>query len=296
MVIIEVGSSTTKAYLCENDKINKLKQKTILFKNHYKLNNKLEQQDKNDLFEFVLSINDEEIHVYGTSIFRNLTFNERKNWLIEFNSKTGLDFNIVSAQEENEYTVYGAIANTKYNGNIAVMIGGGGSTEIAVTNNGKIIKTINESFGAMDVTDNYPSLKDNFVKEDYKEMVNKTVKLMDKQNQFSNYSADILILAGGDYLYFYDELNYKINKNEFYSNPLQPYCLNMDLMTQLDFDFFYNVNLEDICKKTGDYGWWLGARGMRICVNAVCQILNVKYIIPTRITMVYGIVERLKNS
>ena len=139
MVIIEVGSSTTKAYLCENDKINKLKQKTILFKNHYKLNNKLEQQDKNDLFEFVLSINDEEIHVYGTSIFRNLTFDERKNWLIEFNSKTGLDFNIVSAQEENEYTVYGAIANTKYNGNIAVMIGGGGSTEIAVTNNGKII-------------------------------------------------------------------------------------------------------------------------------------------------------------
>ena len=41
MVIIEVGSSTTKAYLCENDKISKLKQKTILFKNHYKLNNKL---------------------------------------------------------------------------------------------------------------------------------------------------------------------------------------------------------------------------------------------------------------
>ena len=140
MVIIEVGSSTTKAYLYENDKISKLKQKTILFKNHYKLKNKLEQQDKNDLFEFVLSINDEEIHVYGTSIFRNLTFNEKNDWLIEFNSKTGLDFNIVSAQEENEYTVYGAIANTKYNGNIAVMIGGGGSTEIAVTNNGKIIK------------------------------------------------------------------------------------------------------------------------------------------------------------
>ena len=61
MVIIEVGSSTTKAYLCENDKISKLKQKTILFKNHYKLNNKLEQQDKNDLFEFVLSINDGQV-------------------------------------------------------------------------------------------------------------------------------------------------------------------------------------------------------------------------------------------
>ena len=52
-----------------------------------------------DLFEFVLSINDEEIHVYGTSIFRNLTFNERKNWLIEFNSKTGLDIIFKVIQE-----------------------------------------------------------------------------------------------------------------------------------------------------------------------------------------------------
>ena len=67
-------------------------------------------------------------------------------------------------------------------------------------------------------------------------------------------------------------------------------------MDKCDKDFFYKVSLEEICKRTNNDGWWRGARGMRLCVKSLVDILEVQYIIPTRISMVYGIVEKLKNQ
>ena len=137
-IVVEVGSTTTKAYLY-NGKVEKLDSIVIEFKNNFKKNDKISDTDKNLLFDFINNLKNicQDIHVYGTSIFRNLDNEFRKNWLCEFYDNTNLVFNIVSSKIENEYTVYGAIAHTSYDGNIAVMIGGGGSTELSITNNGK---------------------------------------------------------------------------------------------------------------------------------------------------------------
>ena len=67
-------------------------------------------------------------------------------------------------------------------------------------------------------------------------------------------------------------------------------------MDKLDRDFFYNKSLDEICKRTNNEGWWRGVRGMRICVKTLVDALGVKYIIPTRITMVYGIKEAIKSG
>ena len=291
-VIIEVGSTNTRGYFYENDKINDLGRKTIEFKNHYKREQKLNKNDKKILFDFINSLDEDNIFVYGTSIFRNLTDEQKREWLVEFKEKTGIEFNIVTSDMENEYTVYGAIANTNYKGKVAVMIGGGGSTELAILEDGKIIEKANSNFGAMDVTDNFPDLKTDFTTTDFEVMVSETKKLIN----MPRHKADILILAGGDYIYFYEELKYSIKKNEFCENDLQPYIIDKELMDELDQDFFYNVSLEKICKQTSDDGWWRGARGMRICVKALVDILGAKYIVPTRINMVYGIVEELKKK
>ena len=67
-------------------------------------------------------------------------------------------------------------------------------------------------------------------------------------------------------------------------------------MDKFDRNFFYNISLEEICKRTNKDGWWRGARGMRLCSKALVDILDVKYIIPTSISMVYGIIEKIKNE
>ena len=291
-VIIEIGSTNTKGYLYKDGEVKSLGFKTIEFKNHYKKENKIDEEDKKLLFSFVNEIKIDRTYIFGTSIFRNLTDEQKDEWLKEFKEKTELDFRIVTSDMENEYTVYGAIADIDYDGKIAVMIGGGGSTELSIVEKKKIIEKANSSFGAMDTTDMFPDIKTDKASTDYDLMVEETKKLVNVPEN----KADILILAGGDYIYFYEELNYPVTKNKFYDNPLQPYSLDVETMDKLDCNFFYEVSLDEVCERTKNEGWWRGARGMRLCVKALVDILDVKYIIPTRISMVYGIVEKIKNN
>ncbi len=291
-VIVEIGSTTTKAYLYENATIKNIGFEEIEFKNHYQQEGKITEKDKEKLFQFINTIEEKNIFAYGTSIFRNLKEREKKAWIEEFKQKTGFNFTVVTSDMENEYTVYGAISNIDFKGKIAVMIGGGGSTELSIVKNGKIIEKANSPFGAIDITDMFPDLKEDHVKTNFDTMVNATKKMV----KVPKNKADILILAGGDYIYFYEELNYPITKNKFYDNPLQPYSLDVQTMDQFDRNFFYQVSLEEVIKRTKKEIWWKGARGMRLCVKALVDILEVKDIIPTRISMVYGIAEELKKS
>lgn len=291
-IIIEIGSTNTKAYLYEDNKVNDLGFKTIEFKNNYKKNKRIDDNDKKLLFDFIKSFDEENIFVFGTSIFRNLNDNEKKSWLEEFELETGFKFNIITSDMENELTVYGTVADIDYDGRIAVMIGGGGSTELSIVENGRIIEKANSTFGAMDTTDMFPDLRTDYATTDYEYMVEKTKELVNKPEN----KADLLILAGGDYIYYYEELKYPVEKNKFYDNELQPYCLDTTTMDKLDRNFFYEISLEEVCKRTNNDGWWRGARGMRLCVKALVDILEVKYIIPTRISCVYGIVEKIKNN
>lgn len=291
-VIIEVGSTNTKAYLCNDNEVLDLGFKTIEFKNHYKKENKINDNDKKVLFDFINSIDNANVFVFGTSIFRNLDGVSKEEFLKEFKDKTGRDFYIVTPEEENEYTVYGAVSKVKYTGNVAVMIGGGGSTELSIVRNGEIIESCNSSFGAMDVSDNYPDLRSDIATTSYDKMLDETKTLVNKPNN----NADVMILAGGDYIYFYEELSYPVIKNTLWSDELEPYMLDTVTMDKLDREFFYNKSLDEICIRTNNEGWWRGARGMRICVKALVDILDVKYIIPTRISMVYGISEAIKSG
>ena len=261
-------------------------------KNHYKKENKINDNDKKVLFDFINSIDNANVFVFGTSIFRNLDVVSKEEFLKEFKDKTGRDFYIVTPEEENEYTVYGAISKVKYTGNVAVMIGGGGSTELSIVRNGEIIESCNSSFGAMDVSDNYPDLRSDIATTPYDKMLDETKTLVNKPNN----NADVMILAGGDYIYFYEELSYPVIKNTLWSDELEPYMLDTVTMDKLDREFFYNKSLDEICIRTNNEGWWRGARGMRICVKALVDILDVKYIIPTRISMVYGISEAIKSG
>jgi len=291
-IIVEVGSTTTKSYLYENNTIKELDMVVIPFKADYKKDNRINEYNKKMLFNFIKSIKEKNIFVYGTSIFRNLNNIERESWIKEFKYNTGFDFMVVTPDMENEYTVYGVINDIDYDAKIAIMIGGGGSTELSIVENGKIIEKANSSFGAIDIVESYPDLKEDKATTDYDFMINETKKLVNVPKN----KADLLVLAGGNYIYFYEELKYPIEKNKFYKDVLQPYCIDRESMDIFDKKFFYDMSLDEIGKRTNNGVWWRGTRGMRICVEALVQVLDAKYIIPTKINMVYGIAEILKNK
>lgn len=295
MIIVEVGSTNTKSYLYDGV-VSEIGLVTIEFKNNYKKYGRLTQSDLALLYDYVTGFKskDTDIHVYGTSIFRTLSDDEFLSFAKDFKSKTNINFNVVTADMENEFTVYGVIGNNDYKGKLAVMIGGGGSTELAIIENKKIIEKHNFSFGAMDICDKFPDIGNDKAITDFKEMVQHAVSLCKEPDN----KADALVLAGGDYLRFYLTLGYPLEKNDFYNDVNQPFMMDVKTMEECDYDFFYNRSLTDIQNKdTLLKGWWSGGtRGMRICVYAISEIVRAKYIIPSKISMVYGIVEKLKEG
>jgi hypothetical protein len=71
--------------------------------------------------------------------------------------------------------------------------------------------------------------------------------------------------------------------------------LNFETLNIYDNDIL-NKSLGEIKKQNPDnVDWWNGARGMRFCMNAVARELRAKYIIQTRINMLIGIAEEIKN-
>lgn len=294
-IVVEVGSTNTKTYLYE-EKLKDLGTITIEFKNNYKLNNEINVNDLNKLYNHISNLKkyDCPIHVFGTSIFRTLDNLERGKFLKEFKDNMEIDFTIVTQEMENELTVYGVISEIDYNGRIAVMIGGGASTEVSIIENKKIIEVAHNNYGAMDICDKYPDINEDTATSILKEMIENTYDI----TNIPDNKSEILVLAGGDYLKFYETLKYPLNRNKFYLDDKQPWYLDTLSMYEYDKDFFYHKSLLEIQNENfSSREWWNGGtRGMRVCVSAIAKAVDAKYIIPTRISMVYGIINKIKNS
>lgn len=294
-IIIEVGSINTKTYLYE-EKLKDLGSININFKINYKLNKKIMESDLEKLYEHIENLKkyDCPIYVFGTSIFRDLDNLERGKFLKEFKDNTSIDFTIVTQEMENELIVFGVVSEIDYQGKMAIMIGGLETTEITIVEDNKIIETVHNNYGAKDVCDRYQDINEETASSLLNTMIEDTLDI----TKIPDNKADILVLAGGDYLKFYETLKYPLQRNRFYLDPKQPWCIDLLSMQECDEDFFYHKSLIEIQNENFECrDWWNGTtRGMRICINANMKAVNAKYMIPTKISMVYGIIEKIKNS
>lgn len=286
-LIIEVGSTCTKLDEVNDSEIKRIKDVTIEFKRNF---SKLKQLDGNDVKKLINLVKEEQkqykdIFVCGTSIFRALEEQMKEKFLTEFKVETGLDFNIISQEEENKYTVEGATRNVK--GKVAVFIGGGGSTEIAIYDNG-IKEMCNTKIGVIDVMEQYPDLGENLATTDVK-TVREWVKTKLK---IPTQKADVLILAGGGHMKFAKNSGITFEKNTLFEDKQEP--IMMDINTRkLDTERYYKkISLDEIRSKVNDPEWWYATRAMCAMVLEVAESLDVKYIIPTDISMVYGLANK----
>ena len=286
-LIIEVGSTCTKLDEVSDAGIKRINDVTIEFKRNF---NKLKQLDNNDVDKLINLVKEEQleydnIFACGTSIFRGLEQQMKEEFLKKIYIETGLEFNIISQEEENKYTVEGATRNVQ--GKVAVFIGGGGSTEIAIYDNG-IKEMCNTKIGVIDVMEQYPDLGENLARTDVKtvrEWVKTKLKLPTQK-------ADVLILAGGGHMKFTKNSGITFEKNTLFEDKQEP--IMMDINTRkLDTERYYKeISLDKIRSKVNDPEWWYATRAMCAMVLEVADNLDVKYIIPTDISMVYGLANK----
>lgn len=263
--------------------------KTIQFKKHYNEDKELRESD---IKELVKSINDlkcisKDIYVCGTSIFRTLDDVERNDFLTRFKNETGYNFDIISQERENELTVYGATRFIK--DRACVFIGGGGSTEIAIYDN-EIKESVNTKIGVIDVMQDFPDLAGDYATTDIEEVKN----FIRERLNLPKEKADILILSGGGHEKFARMSGIKYEKNILYKDNASPIMMDIETRRKDTERYYKEISLDEIRKKVNDPDWWYATRAMCAFVLVVAEEIGAKYVVPTDISMVYGILKGLE--
>ena len=288
-IIVEVGSICTKIDRFNGTTIEKLERKTIQFKKHYNEDKKLRESDVTELIKSIQELKNisNDIYVCGTSIFRTLDETEKISFLERFKNETGYNFNIISQEKENELTVYGT---TKFvNDKVCVFIGGGGSTEIAIYDKG-IKESANTKIGVIDVMQEFPDLAEDIATTDL-ETVKKFIK---ERLNLPKEKADILILAGGGHEKFARYSGIKYEENTLYKDEASPIMMDIETRKSETERYYKAISLDEIRNRVNDPDWWYATRAMCAFALVVAEKIGAKYVVPTDIAMVYGILEKEK--
>lgn len=285
-IIVEVGSTCTKIDMYDGENIKKLENLVIQFKKNYYEENKLKESDVKELIENVNKLKSisKDIFVCGTSIFRDLAIDEKESFLKRFEEETGYKFNIISQEKENKLIVMGATRCTKQK--VCVFVGGGGSTEISIYDNG-IKESINSKIGVIDIMQSFPDLAENFATTDIEE-VKKAIK---QKLKLPKEKANILILAGGGHEKFARGSGIKYEKNTLYEDKASPIMMDVETRKAETKRYYKEISLDEIRKKVSDPDWWYATRAMCAFVLVVAEEIGAKYVIPTDIAMVYGLLN-----
>ena len=291
--IIEIGSNNTKTHIYDDGKVLYEKTTTIEFKKNYKANKKVDEKDLAKLYKEIEKAIEytENIHVYGCSIFRNITSDELEEINAELRNKFNIEIKVVSQEEEALFTALGCYSDVDYKGNICVFIGGGGSIELILANNGKVIDKKFHDFGVVDITNKFESLKEDVPSCTFDEVYDYVSDLIGN----IDFKADVLILAGGDHLYWYNNAQYKLEENTLYKSEKQPYMLTVEMSDKYDRDALV-TSLDKIRERSDNPLWFDGSRAMKVITNLISHKINAKYIIPTKINMEDGIKNSLENK
>ena len=204
--------------------------------------------------------------------------------------KYKLKIEVISQEDEAYYTAFGCYNNIDYDKNICIFIGGGGSIELIFVKNKKVIDKKYYNFGVVDITNKFSTLKEDIPTVTFEEVY----KYIDNLINDIDMKADVLILAGGNHLYWYNNANYKLLNNELYLAKNQEYMITKDMSDQYDTNAFV-TSLNRIRQNSDNPKWFDDTRSMKAITNLISHKVNAKYIIPTKINMEDGLVNKLNN-
>lgn len=293
--IVEIGSNNTKTHIYKGNELIYENNDTIEFKKNYKVENKINEGDLNKLYEIIKNIlkYTKNINIYGCSIFRKISKEELNEINEKLNNKFELTLQVVSQEDEANYTAFGCYKDIEYKENICIFIGGGGSIELIFVNNKKIIEKKYYDFGVVDITSKFDSLKNDVPDCFFSEVYNYVSELIGD----IDVKANVLVLAGGDHLYWYNNAKYELIDNILYKNEKQKYMLTREMGDKYDKDALV-TSLDKIRKNSDNPKWFDGSRAMKVITNLISHKIDAKYIIPTKINMEDGlkILKMQKNT
>lgn len=292
---IDLGSSTIKVYNYQ-DKLQLVEEHSIYFKNNFDAEKGISKENLNELCEYFddlkkkYDLKYENTNIFVTGIFRNLV-QERKDELVRlFNDKFDLHFNIISHGIENYYL--GKAMSNDYNNKKVLIINMGGKTTELVTFVGtKITDTKNLNIGVADLLNNFSKVNDTY-SGDTVEAMEAFVK--ERLDITLDQDYDCAIFTGGEERF---ELltDFNLVPNTLFNDNIHKYMVSLEDYIKGTEKVFYDISMEELYKLMPTNPKWMdGARSGAIIPLALFNLANIKWIIPSDLNLINGVINDLK--
>ena len=293
---IDLGSSTIKVYCYEND-LKLIEEHSIYFKNDFDREKGISESNLKDLCDYFEEIKTKydlkyyNTNIFVTGIFRNLTQERKKDLVKLFNERFDLHFNIISHGIENYYLAK-AMENDYNNKKVLIINMGGKTTELVTFVGDKITDTRNLTIGVGDLLNNFDKVNDKYS--------GNTVEEMEKfvREKLSNIELDkdydCAIFTGGEERF---ELltGFNLVDNTLFNDNIHKYMLSLEDYIDGTKKVFYNISLAELYKLMPDNPKWMnGARSGAIIPLVLFKMTNVKWIIPSDLNLINGVINDLK--
>lgn len=288
--IIEVGSNNTKVHVYHGRKVIYQNTVTIEFKKNYHIHQDIVKEDFQKLKGIILTTKKytDSIFLFGCSIFRLLSSKKLEQLNTELEKELGVTIEVVSQNDEALLTALGCYGTNDYRKTMCIFIGGGGSIELIFVKNKKVIDQYFYDFGVVDITKKFESLKDDIPSCTFSEVTSYVADLIGVIKK----RAEVLVLAGGDHIYWYRNARFKMEKNILYKDSKQKYMISHDLNDQYDQKTML-TSLNKIRNRSDNPLWFDGSRAMKMVTNVISHKIHAQYIIPTSINMEDGLYEKI---
>lgn len=293
---IDLGSSTIKVY-CFELELKLIEEHSIYFKNDFDAEKGISESNLKELCDYFeelktkYNLKYDNTHIFVTGIFRNL-IQERKQELVKlFNDKFDLHFNIISHGIENYYLAK-AMENN-YNDNKVLIINMGGKTTELVTFIGtKITDTQNLNLGVADLLNNFDKVNQKYSGNTIQEMENFVTKNLNNLELDNDY--DCAIFTGGEERF---ELltGFNLIENTLFNDNIHKYMLSLEDYIKGTEKVFNDISIDELYKLMPSNPKWMdGARSGAIIPLVLFKKANVKWIIPSDLNLINGVINDLK--
>lgn len=293
---IDLGSSTIKTYEYEEN-LKLLEEHSIYFKNNFDREKGISSENLEELchyFEMLkekYSLKYENTNIFVTGIFRNLVSEKKMELVKLFNEKFDLHFNIISHGIENYY-LGKAMQNDYNNKKVLVINMGGKTTELVTFVGNKITDTKNLTVGVADLLNHFEQVNEKFSGNTIEEM---DLFVSERLVEISlDQDYDCAIFTGGEERF---ELltGFHLLENTLFQDGIHKYMVSLEDYIVGTEKVFYNITLEELYSlMPGNPKWMDGARAGAIIPLTLFKKANVKWIIPSDLNLINGVVNDLK--
>lgn len=293
---IDLGSSTIKVY-CFEDKLKLVEEHSIYFKNDFDAEKGISESNLKELCDYFEMIKDKydlkyyNTNIFVTGIFRNLVYEKRVELVKLFNDKFDLHFNIISHGIENYYLAK-AMQNDYNNKKVLIINMGGKTTELVTFVGSKITDTKNLNLGVADLLNNFDKVNDKYSGNNVSEMVDFVNGRLSNIELEKDY--DCAIFTGGEERF---ELltGFNLVDNTLFNDNIHKYMLSLEDYIKGTEKVFNEISMEELYALMPSNPKWMdGARSGAIIPLALFKMANVKWIIPSDLNLINGVINDLK--